>query len=66
VNEKIGESRKAKRLWKEIAEEDPRSIEAAYRTQGKQAAEKLLKSRHSKREEAGVTLRLTSKQRANS
>lgn len=61
VNEKIGETRKAKRLWKEIAEEDPRSIEAAYKTKGAKAAEKLLKARQTKTEERGKHLLLKSK-----
>jgi curved DNA-binding protein CbpA len=61
VNEKIGETRKAKRLWKEIAEEDPRSIEAAYRTKGAKAAEKLLKARQVKAEEREKHLLLKSK-----
>jgi curved DNA-binding protein CbpA len=59
VNEKIGEGRRAKRLWKEIAEEDPKSIEAAYRTQGAQAAEKLLLKRQTKSEMAKQLLLTT-------
>ncbi len=63
VYEKIGEPRKAKRAWAEIANEDPRSVEAAFRTKGLEAAAKLLRKKSAKDEVAGA-LRLTSKQSA--
>ncbi len=48
VNEKIGEARAAKRIWKTIAEEDPQSIEAVFKTKGAKAAEHLLMKRKAK------------------
>ena len=60
VNEKIGEARLVKRLWQEIAKEDPKSIEAVYRTKGAEAAEKLLSKRPTKIETASQ-LRLSGK-----
>lgn len=48
VNEKIGEARAAKRIWKTIAEEDPQSIEAVFKTKGAKAAERLLMKRKTK------------------
>ena len=48
VNEKLGDTRASKKIWRTIAEQDPKSIEAAYRTKGAGAAEKLLRTKKQK------------------
>lgn len=45
VREKIGEGRAARKLWSQIAEQDPKSVEAVYKTKGLAAAAKLLDRR---------------------
>ena len=61
VNERIGETRTAKRLWKKIAEADPKSVEAVYKTRGAKEAERLLKKRQAKADaKEGIRLLLNS------
>lgn len=43
--ERIGSKRGAARIWREILQLEPRSIEAAYRTQGSSAAQALMSNR---------------------
>lgn len=46
VRERMGQGRRAKKIWREILKEAPGSIEATFRIQGFEEAERLLARRH--------------------
>lgn len=48
ILEKTGRSREAKSLWQSVLKFDPKSVEANFRVNGKEAASRILKAKYSK------------------